>query len=726
MYPFKKSNPDHWIDEEDPRYDYQLWASTTQVEEEKKEREKEKEEKKATPKRKRSEGQSKLDQEREKVRKSFSWLKEQAVDKELFLELCKAEEETMAEYDQLFTPPSITTTMSMQLIPVGLPPALSSPLTTSVNTNSVNTNMTSPSQELMTDSSPVIDPPSGLNLGSPPLLLGSTGPTGLIDTVSITPPPLRFIFMDVGQGNSTLVLCPGGETILVDLGCASNSATIEGKKDVGIKGFVEPKVREFLIQHTGKKLDYLIVSHGDKDHLNMIKPVLEGFDVKNVICGGSPEQFKEKKSVLEGKKKVEKKVWRIGEELGDKAVFLHDSEDTYGFYTEDPGTPNQKIKVKDVDVYIVGANAHGKTNKSKSEQSELRKFLAKTKDEKYPKELVEKVDPGTDTNASCIVLLFCYRGQKVMISADATFNSEREILENSKWNGYLDSYALIGGHHGSSDSFSREFLRAVDPSWLMFSADVVPQFAHPTIEVVSRVLRECKNLKNPQTRAWGPHGIVVGSRWKTAKLEEDLKGLLRDMMPLFEAILNVKKTLDKLPSSLASSTLPKEWIVALVRTLVMLREIAANNPTSTGPVPPHLQQMWNDLLPYFGDMLLKADLVKTSGTDHTELLNGAVEFACANYLQQHASTDVSKSESLPPLLYWAVQFSQFEVELQRIKDLEGEIAKEDKEQKGKGKYALWYWLMTEYNMFTTMETAESGVYWMLEIDGNGVPHTGRW
>ena len=91
-----------------------------------------------------------------------------------------------------------------------------------------------------------------------------------------------------------------------------------------------------------------------------------------------------------------------------------------------------------------------------------------------------------------------------MISADATFASERQILENSKWKADgLKCYALIGGHHGSSDSFSRKFLRTVDPWWLLFSADLKGAFAHPTSEVVTRVLRVCKWLKKPTHKGVG-------------------------------------------------------------------------------------------------------------------------------------------------------------------------------------------------------------------------------
>ena len=744
MNPFGAQNQDEdWFDEQQP-FQYQFW-NIPQAQDDDVEDEKDEEEERKNLKRKRSQ-EEELDLEIHKVRRSFKFLKDRALSKELILELEKAEAETLQEYAKLKMTATVSTTISTQLLPIGHPPAISSPLPNiSVNSSpnpffqigSMSTSQPQPQPVLISNVNPSISGQSMTGNGSSPnpvmpmpptLLLSTVGPKQTTDTVSITPPPLRFIFMDVGQGNGTLILCPHGEKILVDLGCASNSAMIEGKSK-GIKGFLEPKLQSFLIKHTNKQLDYLIISHGDRDHLNMIEPVLEGFTVGKVICGGAPAQYqeevKERKKTPKGKKgkkgaKAPEKKWRIGQDLGEMAEFLHDDEESYGFYTESPSEPNKTIKVKDVEIFIVGANAHGKTNKTRKDQQELKDFLGETKKETYHKALKESVDPGTDTNASCIVLMFKYRGQKVLISADATFSSEKEILTKSKWKGELESYALIGGHHGSSDSFSRQFLRQVNPSWLLFSADVVGQFAHPTIEVVSRALVECPNLKDPLRKAWGPHGIVVGRRLKTDQsLVRDLPEKMGHVEPLVQALIEFKQSL-KLPKAYPKSSLPAEWIVALTTFLV-------TNPIDL--LPEVFREMWRDLNPCFGDLLQRADLLRDTKQDYEKMVMYAIDQGSQQYIEANKTANLEKGESLPPLLFWAVRFSEMEDEYGRLEDESKEIEKLDKaakKSKRPGGYALWDWLQTDYNLFATMETAESGVYWMLEIDGNGVPWTARW
>jgi competence protein ComEC len=74
----------------------------------------------------------------------------------------------------------------------------------------------------------------------------------------------------------------------------------------------------------------------------------------------------------------------------------------------------------------------------------------------------------------------------VLICGDATFSTEYAMLA-SDWGKHLKSDALEGGHHGSADSFSDEFLQRVNPSWIHFSADNRGTFRHPTWETVDRV-----------------------------------------------------------------------------------------------------------------------------------------------------------------------------------------------------------------------------------------------
>ena len=89
-----------------------------------------------------------------------------------------------------------------------------------------------------------------------PVIVVPTGSVGVNDSINIPQKPLKFYFMDVGQGNGTLIVCPHGEKILVDLGCSSDSVQDEvtGKKLGIMKDIIRPTVGKFLDEMTGKKL----------------------------------------------------------------------------------------------------------------------------------------------------------------------------------------------------------------------------------------------------------------------------------------------------------------------------------------------------------------------------------------------------------------------------------------------------------------------------------------
>lgn len=69
------------------------------------------------------------------------------------------------------------------------------------------------------------------------------------------PHDLKIYFIDVGQGDSTLIITPNDKTILIDGGGSSTY-------DVG-KNILHP----YLLDRKIKKLDYVMVSHFDEDHV---------------------------------------------------------------------------------------------------------------------------------------------------------------------------------------------------------------------------------------------------------------------------------------------------------------------------------------------------------------------------------------------------------------------------------------------------------------------------
>ena len=84
---------------------------------------------------------------------------------------------------------------------------------------------------------------------------------------------LRLYFIDVGQGDSCLVITEANQTILIDGGGSETS-----NYDVG-KNVLVP----YLLDRKIKKIDYIIFSHFDSDHCKGLFTVMEELQVKNVV-----------------------------------------------------------------------------------------------------------------------------------------------------------------------------------------------------------------------------------------------------------------------------------------------------------------------------------------------------------------------------------------------------------------------------------------------------------
>ena len=94
------------------------------------------------------------------------------------------------------------------------------------------------------------------------------------------PPPsgdeLRVHMLDVGQGDSILIIAPGGKTALVDAGNPGN-----GKKILA------------ALQREGvQQIDLLVATHAHADHIGAADEVIKGATVRNVLDSGVPNTTK--------------------------------------------------------------------------------------------------------------------------------------------------------------------------------------------------------------------------------------------------------------------------------------------------------------------------------------------------------------------------------------------------------------------------------------------------
>lgn len=89
------------------------------------------------------------------------------------------------------------------------------------------------------------------------------------------------------------------------------------------------------------------------------------------------------------------------------------------------------------------------------------------------------------SNDSSLVLKFIYKNKNILITGDLPSKLERWLVE--KYGKKLKSDVLVAGHHGSKYSSSEEFLEAVNPKYIIFSAGKDNSYHHPSQEVLDRV-----------------------------------------------------------------------------------------------------------------------------------------------------------------------------------------------------------------------------------------------
>ncbi len=87
---------------------------------------------------------------------------------------------------------------------------------------------------------------------------------------------LELYMLDVGQGDSTILITPRNKVIVVDTGEGGNKANYDNGKNTLIP---------FLLAHKKHSIDYLIISHVDLDHIGGAYYLLEHMKINNIIMG---------------------------------------------------------------------------------------------------------------------------------------------------------------------------------------------------------------------------------------------------------------------------------------------------------------------------------------------------------------------------------------------------------------------------------------------------------
>lgn len=98
---------------------------------------------------------------------------------------------------------------------------------------------------------------------------------------------LRIDFIDVGQGDSALITMPNGTTLLVDGGgrpqFRASSPFERETRSIG-----ESVVSEYLWWRGLDRVDYVLATHADADHIDGLNDVVRNFAVNAALVGRTP------------------------------------------------------------------------------------------------------------------------------------------------------------------------------------------------------------------------------------------------------------------------------------------------------------------------------------------------------------------------------------------------------------------------------------------------------
>lgn len=183
--------------------------------------------------------------------------------------------------------------------------------------------------------------------------------------VRIINPTLKIYFIDVGQGDSTLIVTPKNKKILIDGG--------EGKTNV---------LFQYLLDRRINKIDYIIISHFDSDHCNGLIEIIEKMRVENIVMSKQSKESEEYKKNLEIIKQKNIKVSSVKAE--DKIIIeknlytkILNPAEKFEFQDLNNNAIVAKLVYKDFSMLFTGDIEKAEENLAKKYKNELKSTILK-------------------------------------------------------------------------------------------------------------------------------------------------------------------------------------------------------------------------------------------------------------------------------------------------------------------------------------------------------------
>ncbi len=243
---------------------------------------------------------------------------------------------------------------------------------------------------------------------------------------------LHVVFLDVGQGDAALVRFPDGRTMLIDAGGRPQFdaplAIEDGREVVGERFDIGERVVCQTLWTLGVgRLDFVLASHGDADHVGGFEPVLHRMPIGGAFVARSADPHLEK---LRGA-------------LATSRVPV--------------------VELSAGDSFDIGG--------------------ARV-DALWPD------DGAARGNNASLVVRISYGSRSFLFTGDVERQAERALVDGASVRRIaLHSDVLKVAHHGSRTSSTDAFLATVSPRWVVISAPRVSPYGHPHADALARLAR---------------------------------------------------------------------------------------------------------------------------------------------------------------------------------------------------------------------------------------------
>ncbi len=249
-------------------------------------------------------------------------------------------------------------------------------------------------------------------------------------------PKAKMVACDVGQGDAILIT-KGSNQVLIDGGPSSE------------------KILSCLAKYVpfwDRTIELIVLTNTDYDHMNGLSTVVERYQVTQFVTSDGVHDT----DALTHFSRVlsEHHVSVMGVERGD--TIQVGEEDGLNFEVLWP--PNV------IEEYVA--------------------VLRNQIDESSREQILGASAKRGDLNERSVVLLLLEDTKRVLLSGDAGFQTEKELL---KLGGLPDIDVLKVGHHGSRFASSQAFLEMIKPEIAVISAGQKNRYGHPTAETLERL-----------------------------------------------------------------------------------------------------------------------------------------------------------------------------------------------------------------------------------------------